>query len=232
MHETFLAASLFLVSHVALAENPCRAWLIARCGQRVHTLLYSLLSLGLIWWLSAAVARARVIDLWPHIDALRWLPVLVMPLALFLVVCGISQNNPSSIFARQMAPAAMTRRDLRGILTITRNPVMWGLGLWALSHGLASNQAAELLRFAGFAALALLGTLRIDRKTAATWGEAEWTAFASRSSNLPFLAILQGRVQLDWRSIGWARPLVTLLLYALIVSQHQVWFGMPISAFR
>ena len=230
MLETILATGLFLASHIALAENPCRAWLIARCGQRLHVLLYSLLSIGLIWWLSDAVARAPVIALWPVIAVLQWLPLLVMPLALLLVVCGISQNNPTSIIVQQAAPAAMTRRDLRGILTITRNPVMWGLGLWALSHGLASNQAAEMLRFGCFAALALLGSIRIDRKTAAKWGAMDWADFAARSSNLPFRALLQGRIALDWRGIGWRRPLVTILLYLLLLSRHAAWFGVPALA--
>jgi len=227
MFNTLIALVAFLFSHVVLAENPGRAWSIALLGQRGHLLFYSLLSLALIWWLSAAVAAAPVIALWPHLDILHLLPVIVMPFALLLVVCGISQNNPSSIYVERLAPLALRRREPRGILTITRNPVMWGLGIWAGAHALASNQLAETFRFGGFAMLAILGSYRIDRKVAARWGATEWAVFASQTSNLPMLAILQGRISMDWRTIGWVRPLIALLLYLLLFSWHQAWFGLP-----
>ena len=227
MFNVLIALVAFLVSHVALAESPGRAWSVARLGQRGHLLFYSLLSLALIWWLGSAVAAAPVIELWPRIAILHLLPVIAMPFALMLVVCGISQNNPSSIYAEQLAPPALHRREPRGILTITRNPVMWGIGIWAAAHALAGNQLAEILRFGSFALLAILGSYRIDRKAAARWGVAEWAAFAARTSNLPLLAILQGRIGADWRQIGWLRPLVAVLLYLLLLRWHPAWFGLP-----
>lgn len=227
MLEAVLAICLFLASHIVLAENPSRAGLIAVLGPRVYVIAYSLLSVALLYWAGSAVGRAPIILLWPQSDALRWVPVLVMPVALLLVVCGFTQNNPTSAVADAMGPAALTRRELRGILTITRNPVMWGLGLWALSHALASNQLAEMLRFGGFAILAILGSYRIDQKVAAKWGATAWRDFAGRSSNLPFAAILQGRALLDWKTIGWLRPLATIGFYLLLLIMHQQWFGLP-----
>jgi uncharacterized membrane protein len=227
MTEAILAIILFLASHIVLAENPCRAGLITILGQRAYVILYSLLSIGLIYWAGSAVERSPVVVVWAGSDALRLLPILTMPLALLLVVCGFTQNNPTSAVAGAVGSAALIRRDLRGILTVTRNPVMWGLGIWALSHALASNQLAEMLRFGSFAALAILGSYRIDQKVAAKWGAVAWSDFAARSSNLPFAAILQGRARLDWQTIGWMRPLAAIALYLLLLTVHQQWFGLP-----
>jgi len=225
-----IAIAVFLASHIVLAENPCRAWPIGHLGQRAHFVLYSGSSIALIWWASDAAAKAPVVELWPSIVLLQLAPILLMPIALFLVVCGISQNNPTSIVAERIAPAALLNRVPRGILTITRNPVMWGLGLWALSHVIAGNQLAEQLRFLAFAALAILGSYRIDRKTALKWGEPAWVTFAARTSNLPFAAIMQRRIKLDWRKIGWLRSALTALIYLLLLSQHEHWSGVPAYA--
>jgi uncharacterized membrane protein len=84
-----------------------------------------------------------------------------------------------------------------------------------------------MLRFGSFAALAILGSYRIDQKVAAKWGAAAWSDFAARSSNLPFAAILQGRARLDWQTIGWMRPLGAIALYLLLLALHQQWFGLP-----
>jgi len=59
------------------------------------------------------------------------------------------------------------------------------------------------------------------------WGATDWAVFAGQTSNLPLLAILQGRISMDWRTIGWVRPLIALLLYLLLLSWHQAWFGLP-----
>jgi uncharacterized membrane protein len=227
MTEAVLAIALFLISHIVLAENPSRAGLIAILGQRGYVILYSLLSIVLIYWAGSAVERAPVVVLWGGSDILRLLPILVMPVALLLVVCGFTQNNPTSAVAGAVGAAGLMRRDLRGILTVTRNPVMWGLGLWAISHVLASNQVAEMLRFGSFAALAILGSYRIDQKVAVKWGAAAWSDFAARSSNLPFAAILQGRARLDWQTIGWMRPLAVIALYLMLLTLHRQWFGLP-----
>jgi uncharacterized membrane protein len=80
-----------------------------------------------------------------------------------------------------------------------------------------ATELAEALRYLAYASLALLFLPRIEAKQRAKWGEAAWADFAARSSNVPFLALLQGRARLQWREIGWLRAGATLILYLAFV---------------
>lgn len=208
--------AIFLATHVALAEAPLRDLAVRLMGERVFAYAYSALAILQLIWLGDAVAAAPAIAYWQPPSWAPAVPLAVMPLALLLLVCGFSQNNPTAT----LAPRSVARRDVVGILAVTRNPVMWGLGLWSLAHLASVGDAAQALRFAAFAALALLGTLRVEAKQRAKWGDAAWRDFAARSSNLPFLAMLQGRARLDWRQIGAARLAIAAALYPAIV----LWF--------
>jgi uncharacterized membrane protein len=121
-------------------------------------------------------------------------------------------------------------RPAPGILAITRHPVMWAFGLWALSHIPANGTAADLILFGAMAILALLGTLAIDAKKRRLWGEADWARFASQTSNLPFAAVLSGRARIRPGEIGGLRVLGAAALYALLVFGHPWIAGVPAVA--
>ena len=70
-----------------------------------------------------------------------------MPLALFLLVGGVLIPNPS---ATGMTGVLDRLEPARGVLRITRHPVMWGVGLWAAVHLVANGDLASLLFFGGF----------------------------------------------------------------------------------
>ncbi len=75
-----------------------------------------------------------------------------MPLALFLLVGGVLIPNPS---ATGMTGVLDRLEPARGVLRITRHPVMWGVGLWAAVHLVANGDLASLLFFGGFLLTAL-----------------------------------------------------------------------------
>lgn len=99
MIELCAAAALLLASHYGISSTPLRAWLIARLGQRTYLALYSLVSLGVLLWLISAYQRAPYVPLWPVTAWSAWVPLLVMPFALLLVVCGVSALNPTAVGA-------------------------------------------------------------------------------------------------------------------------------------
>ena len=101
---------------------------------------------------------------------------------------------------------------------------MWGAGLWAVAHALATGNAKALILFGGLGFLAFAGTLNIDRRRRRTGGEA-WQRLEAETSNIPFLAIIQGRTKADWSEIGWPRLLAGLFLYAAVLFWHPVIFG-------
>ena len=110
----------------------------------------------------------------------------------------------------------------RGIIRITRHPIMWGVMLWAGAHVLARGDAKSLVFFGAFFLVALLGTLSMDRRKRSN---PDFERFASVTSHLPFVAIAQGRNRLAWREIGWTRPIIGLVACAIFFAAHPWLFG-------
>ena len=73
-----------------------------------------------------------------------------------------------------------------------------------------------------FLLLAGLGTILMDSRKKSN---PDWARFAAVTSNLPFVAIAQGRNRIVWREIGWARPLIGLAVFAVIFAAHEWLFG-------
>jgi uncharacterized membrane protein len=217
-----VAAVVLLATHYGISSTPLRAWLVGRIGERPYLALYSLIALGGVIWLISAYRRAPYVELWPMAGGSAWVPLIVMPFALLLLVCGVSALNPTAVGSPDTLDQA---EPARGILRVTRHPIMWGVALWALAHLVPNGEAASLVLFGTFALLALLGTLLIDHKFRARRG-AEWQRFAAVSSNLPFAAILAGRQHLAPREIGWLRVGVALVLYVVLLAVHPWLFGL------
>ncbi len=222
MPHLVLSLFLFLVAHVALAENPLRGRLARLLGERLFIWAYGALAILQLLWIGRAVDTAPQVTLWQPPAWAALVPLLAMPVALLLLVCGFTQNNPTA----SMAPERAVRRKVVGVTAITRHPVMWGLGLWSLAHLAAIGDAAQAVRFLCFAVLALGFLPRIEAKQRAKWGEAAWRDFTARSSSVPFLAMAQGRARLRWREIGWLRIAATAAIYvALLSGGHEIITG-------
>lgn len=217
------AAGLFLLlTHFGISSTPLRAALVGRLGEKPYLGLYSLISALAFWWLAAAYNGAPYVPLWPPAGWLAWVPVLLVPVALFLLVCGFSTPNPTAVGQEKLLTG--DREPVRGILRVTRNPFLWGVGLWAVAHIVPNGDLASLILFGTLALLALGGSVLIDAKMARRLG-ADWDRYAARTSNLPFAAILAGRQSLVWREIGWWRPALALLLYGGLLHLHRMLFG-------
>ena len=215
--QLWLASAAFLATHF-MPSTPLRGALLKSLGQWGYTGVYSAIAFGMIGWMSWAYTRAPVEPLWPGV---RWLPALLMPISFVLLACGLFASNPTIVgmyrLLRNADPA-------RGIIRVTRHPVMWAFLLWALAHLLARGDMKSLVFFGSFAVLAGLGTLLIDHRKAKTLGE-NWARFAAVTSNVPFLAIVQGRNRLDLKEIGLRNPLIGLALYGLFFWFHPQIFG-------
>ena len=135
-----------------------------------------------------------------------------------VLACGY-WRNPSLVGAEKLL-----RSDdpARGMIRITRHPIMWGVMLWAAAHILARGELASLIFFGGFFVLAALGTVLMDARKR---NDPDFQRFAAVSSNIPFVAVLQGRNRIHWREIGWKRPLIGLLLFIAFFHLHPWLFG-------
>jgi uncharacterized membrane protein len=222
-----IAAGAFVAAHFLISSTGLRPLLVGRVGERVYAGLFSAQALALIVWLAFAFQSAPRDRLLWDVPGVTHLVLALMPLILVLAIGGFTAPNPSAVM---MAAPGLAWRP-KGILTVTRHPVMWAFGLWALLHVLANGDLAGLIFFGAFVVLALFGTLAIDAKKRRTWPAESWHAFTATTSNLPFLAIAQGRTPFDWRGIGWKTLAIALALYvAIIFWFHPQVIGAPLFA--
>lgn len=213
-----LACIVFLLLHV-VPSTPLRPALVGAVGERAYLGLFSLASLAGIVWMVIAYKAAPVAVLWP---GLRQLPSAIMPFALILVVAGVMTPNPTAVGAARLLER---ENPARGVLRITRHPIMWGIMLWAGAHLLARGELRSTLFFGSFLLLAAAGTVLMDRRKAALYGET-WARYARLTSNVPFVAIAQGRNHFAWREFGVLKIVIALVLFAVIFHFHVWLFGL------
>jgi uncharacterized membrane protein len=216
-----LASLLFVGSHIVLSSGAVRPPLVAAIGEPLFRGLYSIVALALIVWMVMAYNAAPDLGIWYPATGWRHVSLTLMVPAAILVIGGITTPNPTSAGTDTREMAA---RGPRGFTRITRHPMMWGIGLWGISHLLANGDAAGMLLFGSLTALALLGPLAIDAKRRASMG-AEWERFAAETSYLPFAAMAAGRTRLRFSEIGWWRLGLGLALYAVLLWGHPWLFG-------
>ena len=207
---TLLAATfVFLATHF-VTSTPLRPLIVNAIGEWPYRGAYSLVALVTLVWMGWAFANAPREPLWMGI---REVPYLVMPLAFVLIACGYGRN-PTMVGADRLLKS---EDPARGIIRITRHPIMWGIMLWAASHILARGDLRSLIFFGGLLAVAGIGTLLMDSRKKTN---PDWPRFAAVSSNVPFVAVAQGRNRIRWREIGWVRPAAGLAAYFLVLLFH------------
>lgn len=209
-----LATAAFLLTHF-VTSTPLRPRLVAAMGEWPYRGVYSAVAFATLGWMIWAYVYAPRETLWA---GWRELPIFVMPFALILMACGYFRN-PTMVGAEGLL---RSEDPARGMIRITRHPIMWGLMLWAAAHLLARGDSKSLVFFGSFIVLAALGTLAMDRRKR---GNPDWGRFAVATSHVPFVAILQGRNRIDWREIGWKRPLIGLAVFFVLVWLHPWLFG-------
>ena len=221
MEMLLLACTVFLATHF-VPSMPLRALLVRTIGQWPYTGLYSVVAFATIGWMGWAYTRAPFEPIWTgQFPALHYLPAVVMPFALILLAGGLFARNPTIVGFDGLLKS---RDPARGMIRVTRHPIMWSFLLWSVAHLLARGDLKSLIFFGSFALLAGLGSVLMDRRKRAAMGE-DWARFATATSHLPFVAILQGRNKLVLAEIGWRNPAIGLALYALFFWFHPALFG-------
>ena len=212
-----LACAAFLLLHV-LPSTPLRAGLVRTLGEGPYIGAFSAASVALIVWTAIAYKGAPLTPLWP---GLRFLPSAVMPFSFLLVVSGVLTPNPTAVAAGKLLARP---EPARGIIRVTRHPVMWGIMLWAGAHLLARGELKATIFFGTFLLLAAAGTRLQDARKAKAHGE-DWKRFAALTSNLPFAAIAEGRNRLALGEIGLVQLVFALLVYGGMLAVHGWLFG-------
>ena len=216
MAELFFYCVLFVGSHFLLATGPFRNTLVSIVGEKLFLLVYSLLSFIFIYLFVSSYANLEDTSymyfpsLMTHI-----LPILFVPLSLYLIIGGLSTPNPSMAGNQKI----LANENLaNGVMKITRHPVQWGIFFWSVSHLLATGTLEGLIFFGGFAVLSGLGSVVIDKKMHHRHGEL-WDRFGTVSSNIPFLGILSGKVTFSFKDLSYGVILLSIILTLIL------WWG-------
>lgn len=213
-----LATLVFAATHF-VSSTPLRVTLVEAIGEKAYLGAYSLVSFLTLGWMVWAYLRAPHVVLF-QIPGVRLWPLVVMPFVTILLAAGLMTRNPSGV---GQSAALAAEEPARGILRVTRHPVMWAIALWALVHLVARGDVASAVFFGGFALVALAGTRLIDLRKAETLGD-DWKRFAAATSNVPFSAIVEGRNRFVFRELGWKRVLAGLGLFAVLLAAHPYLF--------
>jgi uncharacterized membrane protein len=218
--ELFLATLAFVGGHFVIASTPLRPALVQRLGEKRYQGLFALLMICTFAWMVASYLHAPMTVLWPQTAVARYLPLVVMPFALVLMVGGLRPDNPTMVGGS----CRNLDRDRLGIFAVTRHPFLWGAALWALSHLPANGDLKSLIMMGGILTLSLGGTFAIDAKIRHDQPE-DWQCLKAATSNLPFAAIIAGGAGFKPRSIGWTAPVVGFIAYLLLLWLHPWLFG-------
>ena len=221
------AAAVFLGIHVLISGTRVRDTITGVIGEGAYTGLFSLASLAAIVWLVIAFNHANggVDDkqLYSLGIGVKHLAIPVVALAFFLGVQGLLAPNPTSV-GQQGAVAKES--TIHGVVRITRHPFLWGVALWAAFHVVANGNLASVIFFGTFLALSIVGTFSIDAKRKRKLGEA-WKEFASKTSNVPFGAVLRGNPLRLGESFGWRFGVAMLVFLALLFSHAHLFHVSP-----
>lgn len=198
-----LSLAVLIGSHIVPSAPGVREHLLAVLGRRWFYALYSLVSVAA---LAAVVLSYRAADpdiwLWTPGVGARHAAILLMPLALILLV-GRLTTRPD--------PAGP-----RGIYRVSCVPGSLAVLIWALLHLANVGAARTVLLFAAMAGIALFALV----KNVARAGPLH-----RRAGILPFGGALRGRMTIAWGEIGWWRPGLAVLLYAVLVTLHPLVIG-------
>jgi uncharacterized membrane protein len=230
MNSLIAASVAFFLIHAAVSGTGARQWLVDRIGLKVYLPLFSLASLGSIWWMSSAygdVSDMGLLPLWTSGLWGHYLSVVVIFVAFILAAAGLLSKNPTAMGQE----GALQDDDIAvGITRITRHPFLVGLGLWAGMHMITNADVGSLVFFGALLLVVVNGTRSIDRKRQKVFGEA-WDKFAAQTSIIPFAAIVQGRNHLAIGEIGAVKILAGVVAFAALAWFHYDLFGVPTMLF-
>lgn len=218
--EFFVAMVLFMASHRIPAALGVKDVLIARLGTAGYTALFSIGSTALLLWVVWAAGRAPFVPIWDQTEASRWGVNLILPVVVVLAVFGVAAPNPFAFEGR----AQGFNPDRPGIVGLTRQPLLWALALWSLSHLWANGDLAHIILFGVFAAFSLFGMRMVETRRKAAMGEATWRAQVAHTALFPGAALVSGA----WRPRAAPSPIrlcLSILIWAALVFLHAPVIG-------
>jgi len=180
------ALAAFVALHIGMANPPLRDRLVGRFGEKVFGGIYAVVSLALLVGAIQLYRGLEEVPIWTAGTGAYHAASLVMLLASILFVGAFTPGN------KALAGVPKSERPASGVLRITRHPMMWAFGLWAVVHFvLAGDLPTAILTF-GIGFLALVGAWLQDGKKRGQLGDT-WVRYEAETSYWPFGAMVSGK---------------------------------------
>lgn len=224
MSNLIAAAVFWIVTHLGISSSALRVMLVKQFGERAYLRIYSFVAFGALSYLIYSYSRINIFEyLWVPSPMLHWVAFLLMPIALILLAGSFTTTNPT-IVGQDYKLAAIG--EGAGMIRITRHPFQWAVIIWAIVHVLTKGTIDALIFFGAFVFVSLVGTVLMDKKKLMQLGDV-FQSYIDTTSNVPFVAIIQGRNRLCLSELS--RPVVIgLSLYFLLLWGHQFVFGVSL----
>jgi uncharacterized membrane protein len=212
-----VAAVAFVGSHFLLS-HPLRKRSVRALGEIGFLGVYSVVAFVTLGWLIVAYRKAPpTAPLWPVGDMLWALASAVMLIASILLMGSLIRNPALPNGGR---PGSLPE-TARGVYAVTRHPMMWAFALWGLCHIAVFPVERNIIVAVAMLVLALVGAALQDRKKERLQ-PALWPAWESKTSFLPFAAIISGRARLGGFGLH-------ALLGGLVVWLAATWAHIPLT---
>lgn len=185
----------FAIAHSGLAA--LRPWGEKKIGARLYRILFALVSLPIAVVLIIYFFNHRYdgLQLWqvqgvPGVKTTVWVLSAISFLFLY----------PATFNLLEIAAIQKPEVHLfeSGIIRITRHPQMVGQVIWCVAHTLWIGTSFTLVTSLGLVAHHLFAVWHGDHRLRSRYGES-FEKLKSRTSVIPFLALMQGKQTLDWK---------------------------------
>ncbi len=195
-HGVILALLLiFAISHSGLAA--LRAWAETKIGARAYRVIFALVSIPLAVILITYFFNHRYdgLQLW-QLQGMTG----IKPFVWSLSALSFFLLYPATFNLLEIAAIAKPEIHLyeTGIIRICRHPQMVGQVIWCIAHTLWLGTTFTLLTSLGLIAHHVFAVWHGDRRWHQKYGDA-FLKVKSRTSIIPFKAVLDGRQTLNWQ---------------------------------
>lgn len=212
-----VAVSLFVGGHEILS-HPLRRPLVNLVGEKGFALVYSVLALGSLFWAVQLWKAIPAERLWLTPGWLNWVAAALMLFAFMLFVGSVTAPNP----ALMGMPAGGRPR---GVMRITRHPMMWSFAIWAVVHIVMSADPRTIVLAGGILVLALFGAAMQDRKKRVL--SPGYTDHIAATGFIPFGAQVRGRAGWHTAVPGLVATIGGIGLWAVVLWAHPLVIGVP-----
>lgn len=216
-------ATMFVASHLLVSSQSIRAGLVNRVGELPFRGLYSIAAFGTLIPLMVIFFRHK------HAGAMLWylrefivvriVTWLLMFAAFIMLVASLISPGPGAIGA-----ATDGVENVRGMRKITRHPGFVAFSLFGIAHLLMNGWVGDVIFFATFPALGVLGGLHQDRRKLSEIGES-YRRFVEQTSFFPGAALASGRQHWSSADMPWAAIGIGAAIAVIVVMFHPRLFG-------